>query len=136
MAVGRVLGVEGSTGSSTGNHLHFEVIKDAVPVDPVPFMADHGAPLDGRTVAPNTHGDPMRPAGVESGIGFDLPTAGTPRLNSLSSPAAPIPPRVKALYVAAANTVPAAVDAARRDRDGRDRPRRGPPQPHPPALKA
>ena len=102
VAVGQVLGLEGSTGSSTGNHLHFEVIKDTVPVDPMPFMAEHGAPLDGRAVAPNANGDPVAPAGVQGGIGFDVPEAGTPRLASLSTPAAPIPPRVKALYAQAA----------------------------------
>ena len=103
VAVGQVLGLEGSTGSSTGNHLHFEVIKDTVPVDPMPFMAEHGAPLDGRAVAPNANGDTVAPADVQGGIGFDLPEAGTTRLASLSTPAAPIPPRVKALYVAAAH---------------------------------
>ena len=52
---------------------------------------------------PTLNGDTVAPAGVEGGIGFDLPEAGTPRLASLSTPAAPIPPRVKALYVAAAH---------------------------------
>ena len=100
--IGQVLGAEGSTGTSTGNHLHFEVIKDGTPVDAVPFMAERGAPLDGRAVAPNGHRAPVAPVGVEGGIGFALPPAGTPRLSSLATPPAPIPPRVKVLYVAAA----------------------------------
>ena len=36
--VGEQVGFEGSTGSSTGNHLHFEVHVDGEPVDPAPFM--------------------------------------------------------------------------------------------------
>jgi cell wall-associated NlpC family hydrolase len=99
--IGQVLGTEGATGTATGNHLHFEILINGTPIDPVPFMAHHGAPLDGRAVAP-TRSQPV-PAGVEGGIGFDLPAAGTPRLNSLRTSAAPIPPRAKALYVAAAN---------------------------------
>ena len=100
VTVGQVLGVEGSTGASTGNHLHLEILINGDPVDPVPFMAERGAPLDGREVAPTP--TTAVPAGVEGGIGFDLPPAGTPRLASLTNPPAAIPPPVKALYVAAA----------------------------------
>ena len=90
VAVGQVLGVEGSTGSSTGNHLHFEILRNGTPVDPVPFMADHGAPLDGRAVAP-TPGDADPCRRVEGGIGFDLPAAGTPRAELPAHPARPHP---------------------------------------------
>ncbi|KGN41051.1 peptidoglycan DD-metalloendopeptidase family protein [Knoellia aerolata] len=99
VTVGQVLGTEGATGTATGNHLHFEILRERTPVDPVPFMAERGAPLDGRAVIPvPTH--PV-PAAVEGGIGFDLPPAGTPRLNSLHTPPAPIPATIKVLYVAA-----------------------------------
>jgi hypothetical protein len=89
VTAGQVLGVEGSTGTSTGNHLHLEILINGDPVDPVPFMAERGAPLDGRAVAPTP--TTAVPAGVEGGIGFDLPSAGTPRLASLTTPPATIP---------------------------------------------
>lgn len=44
---GQPLGVEGATGNVTGRHLHFEVMKDGSAIDPAPFMAEYGAPLDG-----------------------------------------------------------------------------------------
>jgi murein DD-endopeptidase MepM/ murein hydrolase activator NlpD len=43
---GDPLGVVGSSGNSSGPHLHFEVHIGAVVVNPVPFMAAHGAPVD------------------------------------------------------------------------------------------
>lgn len=52
--MGQPLGVEGSTGASTGNHLHFELRQDGTPIDPIPFMLAHGAPLTGQAVAPSS----------------------------------------------------------------------------------
>lgn len=42
---GTPIGAEGSTGDSTGCHLHYEVIQDGVRVDPEPYMAALGLPL-------------------------------------------------------------------------------------------
>jgi Aldo/keto reductase family len=43
----------GLTGTSTGLHLHYQVEVNGTPVNPVRFMADRGAPLDGKAVAPS-----------------------------------------------------------------------------------
>jgi murein DD-endopeptidase MepM/ murein hydrolase activator NlpD len=42
---GALLGYQGSTGNSTGGHLHFEVRVDGAPIDPVPWLADRGVDL-------------------------------------------------------------------------------------------
>ena len=42
---GDVVSYVGSTGDSTGNHLHFEVHEDGRKIDPVPFMKAHGVDL-------------------------------------------------------------------------------------------
>lgn len=50
VTAGERLGVEGSTGTSTGNHLHLEILVHGVATDPVPWMLAHGAPLNGHDV--------------------------------------------------------------------------------------
>lgn len=59
LAAGQRLGTEGTTGASTGNHLHFEVAVNGTRIDPRTFMRDHHAPLDGRavTAAPDLNRD-------------------------------------------------------------------------------
>jgi len=45
---GQQLGIVGSTGNSSGPHLHFEVRLRGVPINPLPFMTARGAPLGNR----------------------------------------------------------------------------------------
>ena len=40
VSAGEPIGIPGSTGLSTGPHLHFEVLKDGKAVDPLPLLAE------------------------------------------------------------------------------------------------
>ena len=51
VSAGALIGFQGSTGNSTGVHLHFEVRLDGASVDPVPWLADRGVDLHAATVA-------------------------------------------------------------------------------------
>jgi hypothetical protein len=108
VAIGQRLGVEGSTGeATTGLHLHFQVEINGKPVDPVPFMADRGAPLNGTPVPPSSKtptADSIhhRRDPPEDGVLFPLPPPGRPRQDSLHNPPLPIPNKIKKLYLAAA----------------------------------
>ncbi|WP_109472422.1 peptidoglycan DD-metalloendopeptidase family protein [Ornithinimicrobium cavernae] len=103
---GQQVGMEGTTGSSTGNHLHFEVWVNGEPVDPAPFMLARGAALNGSAVAPSPPPgegpEPELPEDGEGGIGFELPPPGEPRQASLNNPPTPIPAGIETLYREAA----------------------------------
>jgi Peptidase family M23/Transglycosylase SLT domain/NlpC/P60 family len=108
VAIGQRLGVEGSTGeATTGLHLHFQVDINGQPVDPVAFMADRGAPLNGTPVPPSSKTPTVdsvyhRRDAPEGGLRFRLPAPGRPRQDSLHNPPLPIPNKIKKLYLAAA----------------------------------
>jgi murein DD-endopeptidase MepM/ murein hydrolase activator NlpD len=50
---GQALGLIGSTGYSTGNHLHFEVRVNEAQVDPLSWMRAHGVDIEKRLEAAN-----------------------------------------------------------------------------------
>lgn len=99
---GTKLGVEGTTGTSTGVHLHFEIEHGGKAVDPIPFMEKKGAPLNGKAVAASSEAAEDVPEEVEEGgVGFKLPKPGTPRQDSHHNKPLPVPPKIKKLYVEA-----------------------------------
>jgi murein DD-endopeptidase MepM/ murein hydrolase activator NlpD len=51
VTAGALIGFQGSTGNSTGVHLHFEVRLDGAPIDPVPWLADRGVDLSVQAMA-------------------------------------------------------------------------------------
>jgi cell wall-associated NlpC family hydrolase len=108
VGIGQRVGMEGSTGTSTGLHLHFQVEVNRTPVNPVRFMAKRGTPLDGKAIAPSKKAPSAASLGLsedpaEGGLGFPIPRPRTPRRNSLHNPPLDIPPKIKKLYVAAAD---------------------------------
>jgi hypothetical protein len=63
---GRQIGIEGSTGTVTGPHLHWEVRIDGVPIDPVTWAQGHGLVMDGNAPPIDT-GPPLSPGAGSPG---------------------------------------------------------------------
>ncbi|WP_208322600.1 M23 family metallopeptidase [Salinibacterium sp. ZJ454] len=67
VVAGQPIGVVGTTGSSTGCHLHFEVRLDGSRIDPLQFLAARGVAV---TVDPVPAPNPADPATVETPAGI------------------------------------------------------------------
>jgi Membrane proteins related to metalloendopeptidases len=121
VTIGQRLGLEGSTGNSTGNHLHFGVAENGKYINPVPFMSQHGAPLNGQQVAP---APPKKtPPGDPGGVRRDRVPAAAAREATegvAAQPAHRHPQRYQGVLREGRQAVQVAVDPAGRNWHGGD----------------
>lgn len=81
VVAGQPIGALGSSGRSTGPHLHFELRVNNKPTNPVPWMAEKGAPLNGTPTKPGTTSSSSNPAAAAA----TKPVVGVDRSSSMSA---------------------------------------------------
>lgn len=98
VTVGQKLGVEGTTGGSTGVHLHWEIIKNGTPTNPLEWAKEHGikvVALGSSGTAPTTSQSPTETVQADSpdtAADFTLLEPASQGQNSLHTKAMSIPP--------------------------------------------
>lgn len=96
---GKPIGVEGSTGNSTGSHLHFTVKINGAPTDPRPWFAQHGITLPAtHTTGVAPQAVPLPPTGAPTSSPSPtlVPIAGTGTVGSTKPVVSQLPTKVGA----------------------------------------
>lgn len=124
---GDLLGRMGNSGWSTGPHLLFEVRRNGVPLDPMPFLRGQGILVLARDAASS-----VRPAARPSAPPSPTPTAAPSRA---SKKAAPVPPAATATAPSATGDASAPVAPSKEHRVVADQDVELPPAPPTPTMR-